>query len=136
VHKLRQNLGIKYGTKMKFIKKDITKEYAHDSKILQVLLFNAEKNWALANETKFSTARKPSQKSRARFFSIKKYAKALEWAKKLHGICQDRTDSLTQLEAHAYQLFLEGSMQFERQNWTLAQGKLIACREIMSVSTR
>jgi len=41
----------------------------------------------MANETKFSTTRKPSQKSRARFFSIKKYIKALEWAKKLHGIC-------------------------------------------------
>jgi hypothetical protein len=28
---------------------------------------------------------------------------------------------------------LEGCIQFERQNWALAQGKLIACREIMAV---
>lgn len=41
VHKLRHNLGIKFGTKFKFIKKDLAKEYAHDSKILQIFLFNA-----------------------------------------------------------------------------------------------
>lgn len=34
-------MGIKYGTKMKYIRKDILKEHAEDSKILQLVLFNA-----------------------------------------------------------------------------------------------
>jgi len=99
-------MGVKFGTKMKFIRKDILKEKPDDSKILQVLLFNAEKNWAFANETKFSANRKASQKSRARFYSIKKLAKAVEWAKKLETVCKEKSDHVTQLEAQAYVLFL------------------------------
>lgn len=34
---------------MKFIKRDVVKEKPDDSKILQILLFNAEKNWAFAS---------------------------------------------------------------------------------------
>lgn len=30
-------------------------------------------------------------------------------------------------------MFLEGSLAFEQQSWAVAQGKLIACREIMGV---
>lgn len=118
---------------MKFVKRDIAKEKPDDSKILQILLFNAEKNWAFASESKFSATRKASQKSRARFYAIKKLVKAVQWAKKLHDVCNEKTDNLTQLEAQAYELFLEGSLEFERQRWSLAQNKLIACREIIPV---
>jgi signal recognition particle subunit SRP68 len=41
IEKLRKSMGIKYGTKTKFIKKDIIKEKQNDSKILQIALFNA-----------------------------------------------------------------------------------------------
>lgn len=78
--KLRHSMGVKLGNKSKFIRRNIVKEKPNDSKILQIVLFNAEKNWASANETKFSQTRKPSQKSRARFCSIKKLKKALLWA--------------------------------------------------------
>jgi hypothetical protein len=81
-------MSIKYGNKTKFTKKDVLKEKPNDLKILQVLLFNSEKNWAFANETKFSQTRKASQKSRARFFAIKKLRKALIWAKKLNEVCK------------------------------------------------
>ena len=37
------------------------------------------------------------------------------------------------MEAEAYVLFMEGSLEFERQRWSQAQSKLIACREIMPV---
>lgn len=133
VLKLRQSLGIKHGNKTKFIRKDYVKERPSDSKTLQLLLFNAEKNWAAANETKFSQLRKPSQKSRARFFSIKKLKKALGWAHQLRQFCADKTENITQLEVHAYELFVEGLLAFEQQSWAVAQSKLIACREIMSV---
>lgn len=103
-------MNIKYGTKTKFIRKDVLKEKSHDPKVLQFLLFQAEKNWALANETKFSTMRKPSQKSRGRFYSIKKLTKALQWAQKLHSMCRERTDHVSQLEAQAYELFLDGTL--------------------------
>lgn len=132
VFKLRQSLGLKLGNKTKFIRKDLVKEKPNDSKTLQILLFNAEKNWAFANETKFSQTRKPSQKSRARFFSIKKLKKALEWTGQLRKVCAEKTENITQLEAHAYELFLEGSLEFEKEKWANAQSKLIACREIMS----
>jgi signal recognition particle subunit SRP68 len=49
VFKLRQSLGIKHGNKTKFVRKDYVKEKPNDSKTLQLLLFNAEKNWASAN---------------------------------------------------------------------------------------
>lgn len=127
-------MGIKYGTKTKFVRRDILKEKPQDPKVLQFLLFQAEKNWALANETKFSAMRKASQKSRARFYSIKKLSKALEWARRLHSVCKEKTDHVSQLEAQAYELFLDGSLQFERQKWAEAQSKLIDCREIMPVS--
>lgn len=56
----------------------------------------------------------------------------MQWAKKLREICLAKTESITQLEAHAYELYLEGLCEFEKQNWAAAQGKLIACREIMA----
>jgi signal recognition particle subunit SRP68 len=87
VFKLRQSLGLKLGNKTKFIRKDFVKEKPNESKTLQLLLFNAEKNWAFANETKFSQIRKPSQKSRARFFSAKKLKKALDWTRQLRKLC-------------------------------------------------
>ena len=119
------------GNKNKYLPKDVMKEKPDDSRTLQVLLFNAEKNWALANETKFSQARKASQKSRARFVSTKKLRRAIEWAGKLRDICKDRSDGITELEGQAYQLYLQGSCDFERQQWAQAQSKLIACREIL-----
>lgn len=80
-------MSIKHGNKTKFLRKDYLKERPNDSKTLQLLLFNAEKNWAAANETKFSQQRKASQKSRARFVSIKKLRKALGWTKQLRQLC-------------------------------------------------
>ena len=95
IHKLRKSLGIKMGNKNKYLPKDVIKERPNDARTLQVLLFNAEKNWALSNETKFSQARKASQKSRARFVSIKKLKRAIEWASKLRELCKDRSDGIT-----------------------------------------
>ncbi len=34
-------MGIKYGTKTKYIRKDILKDHTEDCKILQLVLFNA-----------------------------------------------------------------------------------------------
>lgn len=136
VLKLRQALAIKHGNKTKFVRRDYLRERPEDSKTLQLLLFSAEKNWAAANETKFSQQRKPSQKSRARFFAVKKLRKAVGWAQQLRELCGARTEQVTQLEAHAYELFLEGAVAFERQAWAEAQGRLIACREIMAVLVR
>lgn len=97
VLKLRQSLAIKHGNKTKFVRRDYLKERPNDSKTLQLLLFNAEKNWAAANETKFSQLRKPSQKSRARFFAIKKLRKALGWTRQLRQLCLEKTENVTQL---------------------------------------
>lgn len=90
-------MQIKHGNKTKFIHKNYIKERPTDAKTLQLLLFNAERNWAAANETKFSQQRKASQKSRARFVSVKKLKKALGWAKQLRQFCADRTENVTQL---------------------------------------
>ena len=83
------------GNKNKYLPKDVIKERPNDARTLQVLLFNAEKNWALSNETKFSQARRASQKSRARFVSIKKLKRAIEWANKLRELCKGRSDGIT-----------------------------------------
>jgi outer membrane protein assembly factor BamD (BamD/ComL family) len=60
-------------------------------------------------------------------------SKALQWAKKLKEMCLTKTENITKQEAHAYELYLEGLCEFEKQHWAEAQGKLIACREIMAV---
>jgi hypothetical protein len=46
-------MGFRFSTpKIKYSKKTIEKERGEDSRVLQVLLFNAEKNWAHANQVK------------------------------------------------------------------------------------
>ena len=67
------------------------KDKHNDQRLLQTVLFHAEKYWAWANEAKFSQSHKPSQKSRIRFFSAKKLRKAWLWSKKLKQICHEKT---------------------------------------------
>jgi signal recognition particle subunit SRP68 len=50
VKKIRKAMGFKYSTpKIKFTPKKIELDRAKDPRVLQLLLFNAEKNWAHAN---------------------------------------------------------------------------------------
>jgi hypothetical protein len=73
-------MGYKYGTKTKFLRKDIVRDNPYDKRIMEVALFNSEKYWAEANETKYSPTRNAAHKSRARFVSIKKLKKAIAWS--------------------------------------------------------
>lgn len=53
--------------------------------MLQVLLFNAEKNWAHANEVKSTdnAKLKKTRGSRAKYTIINKLKRSVVWAKKL-----------------------------------------------------
>jgi signal recognition particle subunit SRP68 len=84
VLKLRKTINYKYGTKNKHIKKDIASEKGNDKKILQILLFFAEKFWAYGNECKITSTLKKHQNSRARFLAIKKLKRAYQWSVKLY----------------------------------------------------
>lgn len=50
IKKIRKAMNFKYsGPKVKFSSKKIEVERSKDPRVLQALLFNAEKNWAQAN---------------------------------------------------------------------------------------
>jgi signal recognition particle subunit SRP68 len=49
INKLRKTLDYKYGSRTKFIKKDITHDKSEDKRILQIAMFSCEKYWAYAN---------------------------------------------------------------------------------------
>lgn len=54
VNKLRKAMDYKYGSRTKFVKKDITADRPDDKRILQIAMFSCEKYWAYANECKFN----------------------------------------------------------------------------------
>lgn len=47
-------MDYKYGSRTKFVKKDITADRPDDKRILQIAMFSCEKYWAYANECKFN----------------------------------------------------------------------------------
>ncbi len=73
-----------------------------------MLLFNAEKNWAQANEVKseFNAKLKKSKSSRAKFTIINKLKRSAQWAKRLEKMCQKASEKKSALEAEAYREYL------------------------------
>lgn len=128
-------MNFRYSTpKTKFSKKIIEKERAEDSRVLQVLLFNAEKNWAHANQVKTeqNAKLKKTKGSRAKFTIINKLKRAAQWAKRLEEVCHRVSEKKSALEAEAYREYLEGLCLFETEKWSEASKSFIKCREILS----
>ena len=73
---------MKFSYEKKFKKKDITSVCSNDPKMLQVLLFNAERNWAHGMEIKQKMVEK--QNNRAKHHIRRKFRRAVNWAAQLH----------------------------------------------------
>jgi hypothetical protein len=65
--------------------------------MLQVLLFNSERNWAHAMEIKQKAQLDKDRNSRRKFFITKKFRKAEKWAQKLKEQTIDRTEKVNTL---------------------------------------
>lgn len=79
-----------YG-KGKFVKKPISLDTVReikDSRVLYVLLYNAERNWAYAQSLKQEFSNTGSKNNRLLQHVKRKLAKAQQWAKTLEQICQ------------------------------------------------
>lgn len=135
IKKIRRGMNFRFSTpKTKFTKKVIEDERPDDSRVLQVLLFNAEKNWAHANQVKSeqSAKLKKTKGSRAKFTIINKLKRAAQWAKRLENMCHRTSEKRSALEAEAYREYLEGLCLFETEKWADASKSFIKCREILT----
>ena len=114
VRKMRKQMKFSLAIKDKFVNRKVEQERTEDPRSLQVLLFNAEKNWAHANEVKdMSKNRKISKGNKNRQTILKKFKKALSWAQRLEEVCVAHADKKATFEAETYRLFLEGMVSFE-----------------------
>jgi signal recognition particle subunit SRP68 len=117
VKKIRKSMGFKYsGPKVKFSSKRIEVERAKDPRVLHALLFNAEKNWAHANEIKSldNAKLKKTKGSRVKYTIINKLKRSVLWARRLEKLCHEVSEKKSALEAEAYREYLEGMCLFEQ----------------------
>jgi len=100
VKKIRKSMGFKYSSpKVKFSAKRIEVERARDPRVLQALLFSAEKNWAYANEMKSmdNAKLKKTKRSRVKYTVINKLKRSVFWALKLEQLCHQTSEKKSAL---------------------------------------
>lgn len=96
-----------------------------DPRVLEILLFDAERAWAYAMELKSSASQEPRKKHH----SIKRLIRASQIAQKLtrlvHDVVQGREGAnpkqvYTILSIEAYEKVMTGYVHLERQHWSEA----------------
>ncbi|KAL4429755.1 hypothetical protein ABPG74_004392 [Tetrahymena malaccensis] len=128
VYKLRKLM--KFSHEKKYQKKQIHIERLNDPKMLQVLLFKIENNWAYAMDLKQIMQDSKDGAARKQHHVNKKMAKALKWAQLLNNICRERTDERSYQESEAYLNFIKGIYHHERHQWEDALESYIKSRSI------
>ncbi len=89
---------------------------AREPRHLQLLLFQAERAWAYAQELRAAGAR-AARRARA----SARLRRAAKWADALRALCAARGDARTQLEAEAYAAWMRGQVALEAGAWADAQ---------------
>lgn len=88
---------------------------------LLIPLFSAERAWS------YAMALKQESDNRTRFHMIRRFQKAVSYARSLESLCNEEPtvcDLITKLESQAYAAFVEGMYLFEREQWSEASDKL------------
>eukprot|EP00828_Plagiopyla_frontata_P047580 TRINITY_DN8839_c0_g1_i15.p1 TRINITY_DN8839_c0_g1~~TRINITY_DN8839_c0_g1_i15.p1 ORF type:complete len:375 (+),score=68.00 TRINITY_DN8839_c0_g1_i15:167-1291(+) len=116
---MRKSMKFTYTKGRQFIKKDIQVDKNDNPKMVQVLLFNAERLWAYAMDLKQKLTNDTQMKEnrRLKFHIRRKLAKAIKWAKILAQITQKQAEQKSALEAEAYAEYLTGLYNFEIEHW-------------------
>lgn len=133
IRKIRKQMKFGLATKNQFTNRIIEEEKPENPRSLEVLLYNAEKNWVHGNEIKdINKNKKISKGNKNKHTIIKKFRRALDWAKRLEQACMKNAEKKTAIEAEAYKLYLEGLVSFEIEEFSAASQSYIKCREILS----
>ncbi|KRX05044.1 hypothetical protein PPERSA_06678 [Pseudocohnilembus persalinus] len=130
IHKMRKQLKFSFGKGKKFEYKDITEQVPNDPKILQVLLYEIEHDWAYAMDIRQIMDSSPEEFNRKKFHVAKKILKAYKRAQKLDKICQERAEKNTAKEAAAYEYYLGGFYNHEKERWGEALNLYVKSRSI------
>ncbi|CAK86775.1 unnamed protein product (macronuclear) [Paramecium tetraurelia] len=131
INKLRHQMQFTHGKR--FQKKVIQDVVKNDPRVLQVLLYQAEKNWAHAMTLKQlinSGVNKKINKRQVKVYLVKKFKRAIQYSKQLTTICELRTEKRTSLESEAYNWYLQGLYHFETEKWEKALESFAKCYTI------
>ncbi|KAI6217745.1 Signal recognition particle subunit SRP68 [Aphelenchoides fujianensis] len=104
----------------KFQYKKITPDLVNDQRFLELLIFNVEHCWAQGMD--FKLASENENQSRKKFHSRNRLCKSLQYARELEQLADACTqvNSLTKLEAKAYNAFIAGTLHLEKAKWVEA----------------
>ncbi|KAI9207827.1 uncharacterized protein BJ171DRAFT_596257 [Polychytrium aggregatum] len=126
IERVRKALSLTQGKK-RFEKKEITADVVSESRHLEILLFDTERNWSYAMQLK----RESNDEPRKHHHLIRKLKKAADVSAALEQVCQDKdVEPRTLLEVQAYALVMGGYLLFERQEWEQCLEKFGAARTI------
>ncbi|KAI6193247.1 Signal recognition particle subunit SRP68 [Aphelenchoides besseyi] len=104
----------------KFQYKSITADLVNDQRFLELLIFNIEHCWAQGMDFKLTSENE--DKTRQKFHARTRLQKSLKLARELEAIADEcpQVNSLTKLEAKAYNAFIAGTLFLEKSKWTEA----------------
>ncbi|KAL1916511.1 uncharacterized protein VTP21DRAFT_5702 [Calcarisporiella thermophila] len=128
LHRLRKVLDFTHSKGKGFQKKQITTDVVSDEKHLHLLLFNAERAWAYAQELKRDTTSNP----RKRHHMVRRLRKAAHFASELAALCSSKCnngmDARSALDAQAYSSLMCGYLLVEEEAWEKALDKFVEAR--------
>jgi hypothetical protein len=93
---------------------------------LLIPLVGAERCWSQAMEFRAQLEQEPLSYKRQHM--LRRFSKASRLAAQLSELASKRCDDRTVLEADAYNLWMHGTMLFEKEVWELALAKLSRAR--------
>ncbi|KAL7288721.1 hypothetical protein TKK_0017446 [Trichogramma kaykai] len=117
LRRLRKVLKVPQGDRRHFKRRDVLPAMVTDDKFLQIPLTLSERAWAYAMQLRQESNTEP----RKRFHLVSRLRKAGSYANELHQLIESiNCDARTKLEIQAYVAYIQGSINFELQEWAPA----------------
>ncbi|OXU28183.1 hypothetical protein TSAR_003634 [Trichomalopsis sarcophagae] len=117
LRRLRKVLKVPQGDRRHFKRRDVIAPMVTDDKFLQIPLTMAERAWSYAMQLRQESNTEPRKK----FHLVSRLRKAGTYALELQNLIESiDCDPRTKLEAQAYVAYIQGSINFELQNWAPA----------------
>eukprot|EP01135_Chromosphaera_perkinsii_P010268 Nk52_evm10s2085 gene=Nk52_evmTU10s2085 len=127
LRRIRKALKFLHGRRG-FTQRVVEWEVITEDKYLLIPLVKAERCWAYAMDLKQMIEESP----RKAFAFKKKLKKAVGYARELEALCREegKCDARTVLETQAYSKWMQGTLQFEMQEWEAALANLGSAKTI------
>jgi len=104
----------------KFTVRPISKDDVNDSRVLELLIICAEREWAHAMQLKEEVG--DDKLSHKKHHVRSKFRRAIKWAGNLERVAkQESVDPATLLEAKAYMNWITANLHFELQDWEMGK---------------